>query len=182
MALDDVVLDHRLARAAAGLLPRQGQERVHRAAGNPKSDAPESDRIELVAGESIKRAVAAAVALVVAIDGALVRNEQVVDGVLVAGRAAQSQRVPDIVERGARFGIEEGLRLLAARYPEMRAQPGGVLAAAHEAPFPRDAVAAVHRCGLVGRARRSPGDDPVRLAKDLPGNLRIEIGARGRAA
>src|SRR6185503_6454230 len=115
-----------------------------------KGYSTEPDRIELVAGESVKWAVAAAVARIVAIDGALVRNEQIVDGVLVAGRAAQSQCVPDIMECGARFGIQESLGLLGARHPQMRAEPGGVLTAAHEAPFPRDAVPSAHSCGFVG--------------------------------
>ena len=182
MRLDDVVLHHRLARAAAGLFPRQGQERVHRAPGDTKCDAAEPDRIELVAGETIQRAVGPAVARIVAIDGALVRNEQIVDGILVAGRAAQSQCVPDIVECGARFGIQEGLGFLGARHPQMRTKPGGVLTAAHEAPFAGDAVPAFDRCGLVWRTGRSPGDDPVRPPENLLGNVRIEIRARGRAA
>jgi hypothetical protein len=150
MRLDDVVLHHRFARATASLFPRQAQERVHRAAGNTKSHSTEPDRIELVARETVKWAVAPAVARIVAIDGALVRNEQIVDGILVAGRATQSQCVPDIVECGARFGIQEGLRFPGARHPQMRAQPGGVLTAAHEAPFSTDAVPAFHRCGFVG--------------------------------
>src|SRR5215217_4067250 len=133
--LDDVVLHHRLARATANLFPRQAQERVHRATSNTKGYSTESDRIELGTGETVKWAVAPAVARIIAIDGALARNEQIVDGILVAGRATQSQRVPDIVEGGARFGIQQGLRFPGARHPHMRAKPGGVLTAAHEAPF-----------------------------------------------
>src|SRR4030081_2625507 len=179
--LDDVVLHHRCARATASLFPRQCQERVHRATGNTKRDATEPDRIELVTGETIKGAVAPAVARIVAIDGALVRNEQIVNGILVAGRAAQSQCVPDIVECGARFGIQEGLRFLGARHPQMRTKPSGVLTAAHEAPFSSDAVPAFHWCGLVWRNRGPPSDDPVRPPKNLLGNSRMEIWACARA-
>jgi hypothetical protein len=117
----------------------------------------------------------------VAIDREFVRNEQIVDGVFVTGRAAQAQCVPDIVEGGARFGIQEGLGFLGARDPQMRTQPGSVLAAAHEAPFAGDAVAALDRCGLVRRTGRSPGDDPVRPPENLLGHVRIEISAGGRA-
>src|SRR4029450_5499935 len=121
----------------------------HRATSNTKGYSTEPDRIELVAGETVKRAVAPAVARIIAIDGALVRNEQIIDRILVAGRAAQPQRMPDIVECGARFGIQEGLRFLGARHPQMRAKPSGVLTGARRAPFSSDAVPAFHWGGFV---------------------------------
>src|SRR5690242_20129946 len=64
----------------------------------------------------------------------------------------------------------------------MRPKPGGVLTAAHEAPFASDPIPAFDRCGLVWRAGRSPCDDPVRSPENLLGNARIEICTRRRAA
>ena len=148
----------------------------------PSADAAEPDRIELVAGETIQWAVGPPVARIVAVNRALVRNEQIVDRVFVARRAAQAERMPDVVKFGARFGIQEGLRLLGARDPQMRAEPGRVLTAAHEPPFAGDAIAALDRRGLIWRAGRPPRHDPIRPAENLLRHVRFQIGAGGRAA
>jgi hypothetical protein len=68
--------------------------------GDTERDSGKPDRVELVAREAIERAVAPPVAWIVAIDGTFMRNKQVFDRIFITGRAAQTQCMPDIVERG----------------------------------------------------------------------------------
>src|SRR5437764_9614523 len=65
----------------------------------------------------------------------------------------------------------------------MAAEPGGVAAARCEAPTPGQSIAALDRDGPPGTGQvGSPGEDAVRAAEDLAGDLRSQIGRNHRAA
>src|SRR6202035_753406 len=63
---------------------------------------------------------------------------------------------------------------------DVGAEPGGVMAAASEAPGAGQTIAAGDRTGL-GRAGRDPSDDVAPASEDLPRHLRVEKGCRHRA-
>ena len=94
--------------------------------------------------------------------------------------------MPDVGKFGAGFPEEQGshhrtavrpqLRApVLAEYRHMGAEPGGMMAAAGEAPGAGQPIAALNRAGL-GRTRRTPGDDAAPIPEDLAGHFRVEQG------
>jgi hypothetical protein len=121
------------------------------------------------------------------------RHEMVGEGELVARRAAQADRVPDVGPRHFFALYQHGALELAAVGPESRRavglvdrtvcpEPGGVPAARGEGPHAGDLVAALAFDGFHPGAG-APGQHGARIvAEDRLGHGQIEIGGRHGAA
>src|SRR6202158_3866951 len=139
--------------AARHLVAGQIDKTVERAAGNTAGDAGKADLIASAGAHAIQRAALAALLVEFAGDRMVRSDEEIIKCELIAGRAPQTDRVPDVGPRYVLRAYQHGAFLLltigaqpgrAAGLKDwtMGAKPGRVAAAGGKGPHAGDLVAA----------------------------------------
>ncbi len=182
-----------LSGAARHLVARDVDEAVERAAGDAAGDAGKADLVAGAGAHAIERAAFAALPVEFAGDRMVGADEEVVQRELVAGGAAQADRVPDVGPFDVLGAHQHGALLLHAVGIEPRravglvdramgAEPGRVPAAGREGPDAGDPVAAL-AFDRLDLGAGTPGQHRARIvAEDRVRHRQIEIGRRHRAA
>lgn len=158
----------------------------------PQATPGKADLIASVVAHPVQRAVLAAFAVELAGDRMVRTDEEVVERKLVAGGAAQPDRVPDVGPFDVFGAHQHGAFDLLAIGVTARcavggidravgAEPGGVASAGGKRPDPGDAVAAFALDRLDLRAG-TPGEHRAWVGKHLLRNRQVEIGGRHRTA
>src|SRR5207237_4382594 len=166
LRLDDIVVAQRALGATRDLVAGELDKSVQSASRYAERDPAEAGGIHVAAAESVEEAGLTKLRLGFAQNRVAFRHEEIGDGVAVASRAAQTNDMPDVGKFGAGFPEEQGshhrtavrppLRApILAEYRHMGAEPGGMMAAAGEAPGAGQPIAARNRAAL-GRTRRTP--------------------------
>ena len=190
--LDHGVVAQRAPGATRHLVARHLDEIIQHAAGYAAGDTGKADLVAGAGTHPIERTAFAAFAVEFAGHRMIRSHEEVLQRELVAGGAAQADRVPDVGPLDV-FGAHQHrplLRHAVGLEPRsavgrndrtMRAEPGRVPAAGGKGPYAGDPVAALAFDGADPGAG-APGQHRARVLEDRARYRQIEIGRRHGAA
>jgi hypothetical protein len=168
-------------------------ESIERCPRDAERDASEAAAIELVAGAAIERSSLPAIGGSFTGERVARRNEQISYRIAIAAGAFEAHDLPDVMDRGLRFGKQhcslDRLAVGAEARPALRidqlrvaTEPLGVPDAAGIRPGSAHEIPVLHRDRFSVRPAGTPGEDGLSAAEDFPCDGRLCVGRSHRAA